>query len=193
MFLDRYSKSIPTDGGSQGTAFAQKVGKAKKNNATDNAKGEKKEFDKEYFKDKPCFKCGKKGHPQSHCPSKDDDDDNSSISSKSRRSSNSGRKPKIKDFENQFNSLKKSFAQLKSAQEDESCSDSSGEMLHFQYASRINGGRSLHEEFVDMTFKQSKKGLRGFDLREVILLDNQSTVDVFCNKKLVRNIRLAPP
>ncbi len=72
------------------------------------------------------------------------------------------------------------------------CSDSSEEMSHFQYESRINGGGSLPREFVDMTFKQSKKGLRGFDLREVILLDNQSTVDVFCNKKIVRNIRLAP-
>jgi hypothetical protein len=134
----------------------------------------------------------KKGHPQSHCPSKDDDDDNSSISSKSSRGSNSGRKPKIKDFENQFKSLKKSFAQLKSAQEDDSCSDSSEEMSHFQYASGTNGGVSLSKEFVDMTFKQSKKGLRGFDLREVVLLDNQSTVDVFCNKKLVKNIHLAP-
>jgi hypothetical protein len=65
-------------------------------------------------------------------------------------------------------------------------------MLHFQYASGTNVGVSLTKEFMDMTFKQSKKGLRGFDLREVVLLDNQSTVDVFCNKKLVKNIRLAP-
>jgi hypothetical protein len=65
-------------------------------------------------------------------------------------------------------------------------------MSHFQYASGTNGGVSLPKEFVDMSFKQSKKGLRGFDLREVVLLDNQSTVDVFCNMKLVKNIRLAP-
>jgi hypothetical protein len=45
---------------------------------------------------------------------------------------------------------------------------------------------------MDMAFKQSKKGLWGFDLREVVLLDNQSTVNIFCNKKFVSNIRLAP-
>jgi hypothetical protein len=30
LFLDRYSKSSPVDGGSQGTAFVQKGGKSKK-------------------------------------------------------------------------------------------------------------------------------------------------------------------
>jgi hypothetical protein len=123
---------------------------------------------------------------------KNDDDDNLSIASKSNRASNSGRKPKIKDFKNQFKSLKKSFAQLKSAQEDDLDSNTSEEMSHFQYGSRINGGGSPTTEFVDIAFKQTKKVLRGFYLREVVLLDNQSTVKVFCNKKFVSNIRLAP-
>ncbi len=127
-----------------------------------------------------------------HCPTKDNDDDNSSISTKSSRTSKLGRKPKIKDFENWFKNLKKSFAQLKSAQEDNSASKSSEEMSHFQYGSRINGGGSLPREFMDMAFKQSKKGLQGFNLREVILLNNQLTVNIFCNKKFVSNIRLAP-
>jgi hypothetical protein len=39
LFLDRYSKSIPADGGSQGTAFAQKAGKVKKDNAKKACKG----------------------------------------------------------------------------------------------------------------------------------------------------------
>ncbi len=134
-----------------------KKGKEKK--GSNKPKAEKKVFEKEYFKDIPCFKCGKKGHPQLHCPTKTNDDDNLSISSKLNRSSKSGRTPKIKDFKNQFKNLKKSFAQLKSAQEGDSGSDSSEEMLHFQYGSRINGGGCLPKALMDVAFKQSKKGL----------------------------------
>ncbi len=191
LFLDRYSKSAPADTALQGTAFAQKGGQPKKGEekkGSDKPKAEKKDFDKEYFKDLPYFKCGKKGHPQSHCPTKTNDDDNSSISSKSNRSSKSGRKPKIKDFENQFKYLKKSFAQLKSAQEGDSNSNSSEEMSHFQYGSRINGGGCLPKALMAMAFKQSMKGLQGFDLRGVVLLDNQSTVDIFCSKEFASNI-----
>jgi hypothetical protein len=160
--LDRYLKSAPADSGLQGTAFVQKGGqpkKGKEKQASDKLKGEKKDYNKAYFKDLPCFKCGKKGHPQSHCPTKDDDDDNLSISTKLSRTSKSSREPKIKDFENQFKNLKKSFAQLKLAQEDNLTSGFREEMLHFQYGSRINGGGSLPLEFMDMVFKQSKKGL----------------------------------
>ena len=174
--------------GSHGTAFAQKGGRSKKGDdkkTPNKSKGDKKDFDREYYKDKPCFKCGKKGHPQSHCTSKDDGDDDSSISSKSSKSSS---KPKLKDFESQFKTLKKSFAQLKSAHEDDSYCESSDEMSHLLFGSKTGGAA----EIVDMTFKQSKKNLRGFDLREVILLDNQSTVDIFCNKSFVHNICLAP-
>jgi hypothetical protein len=90
--------------------------KGKEKKGSDKPKAIKKDFDKEYFKDLPCFKCGKKNHSQWHCPTKINDDNDSSISSKSNRSSKSGGKLKIKDFENQFKNLKKSFAQLKPAQ-----------------------------------------------------------------------------
>ncbi len=183
------------DSGLQETAFAQKGGQTKKGKekkGSNKPQAEKKDFDKEYFKDLPCFKCKKKGHPQSHFPTKTDDDNDLSISSRSSRSSKSGRKPKIKDFENQLKNLKKSFAQLKSAQDGDLDSNSGEGMLHFQYGSRINGGGCLPEGLMDMAFKQSKKGLQGFDLRAVVLLDNQSTVNIFCNKEFASNIRLAP-
>ncbi len=98
----------PAYSGSQGTAFAQKRKQSKKGEekkASDKPQGEKKDFE-EYFKDKPCFKCGKKGHPQLHCPMKDNGDNVSSISSRSCRTSKLGRKPKNKDFKNQFKNLK---------------------------------------------------------------------------------------
>ncbi len=43
-----------------------------------------------------------------------------------------------------------------------------------------------------MAFKHSMKGLQGFDLRGVVLLANQSTVNIFCNKEFVSNIQPAP-
>jgi hypothetical protein len=45
---------------------------------------------------------------------------------------------------------------------------------------------------MDMAFKQSMKGLQGFNLRGVVLLDNQLTVDIFCNKEFISNIHPAP-
>ncbi len=133
--------------------------KGKGNKGSNKPKAIKKDFDKEYFNNLPCFKCRKKGHSQSHCPTKTNDDLILSISSKSNRSNKSDGKPKIKDFENQFKNLKKSFVQLKSAQESDSSSDSSEDMSHFQYGSRINGGGCLPKAMMDMAFKQSMKGL----------------------------------
>ena len=61
----------------------------------------------------------------------------------------------MKDFESQFKTLKKSFAQLKSAHEDDSYSESSDEMSHLLFGSKTGGAA----EIGDMTFKQSKKNL----------------------------------
>ncbi len=146
--VHRRGQYLPRRGGQP------KKGKEKK--GSNKPKAIRKDFDKEYFKDLPYFKCGKKGHPQSHCPTKTNDENNLSISSKSNRSSKSGGKPKMKDFENQF---KKSFVQLKLAQEGNLSSNSSEEMLHFQYGSRINWGGCLPKVLMDMAFKQSMKGL----------------------------------
>ncbi len=154
-------KLAPADSASQGIAFAQKGGRPKKGKekkGPGKPKAEKKDFDKEYFKDLPCFKCGKKGHPQLHCLTKTNDDDDSSISSKSSRSSKSARKPKIKDFKNQLKNLKKSFAQLKSALEGDLDSDSSEEMSHFQYGSRINGGGCLPKSADGYGFQAIQEG-----------------------------------
>jgi hypothetical protein len=54
------------------------------------------------------------------------------------------------------------------------------------------GEGASQKALMDMAFKQSMKGLQGFNLRGVVLLDNQSTVDIFCNEEFVSNIRPAP-
>ena len=42
-----------------------------------------------------------------------------------------------------------------------------------------------------VSLKQSKGKLRDLNLRNVVLLDNQSTMSLFCNKKMVTNIQKA--
>jgi hypothetical protein len=37
-------------------------------------------------------------------------------------------------------------------------------------------------------FQAIKKGLGEFNLRGVVLLDNQLTVDIFCNNKFISNV-----
>ena len=44
---------------------------------------------------------------------------------------------------------------------------------------------------VQVRLKQSKGKQRDLNLRKVFLLENQSTMSLFCNKQLVKNIRKA--
>ena len=44
----------------------------------------------------------------------------------------------------------------------------------------------------DILLKQSKKKFNDLNLREIILLDNQSTMSLFCNERMVSDIKTAP-
>jgi hypothetical protein len=81
---------------SEGTAFAQSSKKKKgdKDKTKSDAAKDPKDFDKEWWKDKECYRCGKKGHPASACsvkPPSDSDDEKSSRSSSSKSSSSLGK------------------------------------------------------------------------------------------------------
>jgi len=122
--LDKFSKTVvPKAIESEGTAFAQDGG---------GRKG--KPFDKEYWKDKECFKCHKLGHPASHCKQKDkDDDDQSIVSTESTKSTVSKLKKEVKKMHKKFAAVHTQLQQLQEAASDASDLESEEEHSHFQF------------------------------------------------------------
>jgi hypothetical protein len=77
QLLDKCTKTnVPKATQSEGASFAQTAGKGKSSKATSRRKysaaGKVKTFDKEYWKDKKCFKSDKTGHPSRHCLNADE-------------------------------------------------------------------------------------------------------------------------
>jgi hypothetical protein len=85
MLMDHYSKTPTAITTLEGTVFAQSGKKKKKGGNMEKkpkAAKDPKDFDKEWWKDKECYRCGKKGHPASACSVKPlSDNDNKSICS----------------------------------------------------------------------------------------------------------------
>jgi hypothetical protein len=81
--LDKYSKTvIPRVTHSESTSFAQKGDRGGGRGNNDNGKvHDSSNYDKNYWKDKECYKCHKMGHPATPFPKKwnSNDDDNSSL------------------------------------------------------------------------------------------------------------------
>jgi hypothetical protein len=177
---------MPKTTQSEGTLFVQKgdrgkeKGTGKGNSGSGKNKG--KPFDKEYWKDKECFKCHKKGHPSLHCDADEDDDDKSSAS----------QAKSVKKLAKDFKSMKKAFTQLqkvKEADSDISDLETSDGDTHFQCVHNDFQFTQVEHEFepqIAKLFKQAwtKKHAK-LDLREIILLDSQSTMDLICNCALV--------
>ena len=74
MLMDHHSKTQTTITTSEGTPFAQKIGRNKKGNKVEEKKFDAdkdlKDYDKVYWQDKKCYKCSKNGHPATACTAK---------------------------------------------------------------------------------------------------------------------------
>ena len=95
------------------------------------------------------------------------------------------------------NTVNTQLAQLKEADDsDLSDSDEDEEVSHFQMSKnqfQFTQIKSNFEPQIAKLFKQSHGGKKfgtkvKLDLKEVLLLDSQSTMDLFCNRALVENV-----
>ena len=214
--LDKYSKStVVSTTPHQGSAFAQEGGQQGGRGGRGRDTRNNKPYDVAYWKDKECYKCKKKGHPANHCKSKTSSSDDRSV--RSSRSSQSLSSQDLKKLRKDLKHSKKSFATLQDRieeLEDEDLTDSdesNEEDSHFQYGSetgfqmvqivsdtyepqdQITGVEQVfHQQFEtrnqEALFNQKNKSKMNLDLRNVILLDSQSTMDLFCNPDMVHKI-----
>jgi hypothetical protein len=181
--LNKYSKTVvvPKMTSCEGSSFAQnggRGGRGGRGRATIT-------FNKEYWKDKTCLNCGEKGPPSSSCTKAAiaNDDDSASIA----RS--------VKKLAKDTKNLKKAFTQLqKTSKQDSdlSGSESEEEDLQFQFSNgfqftqmKVKQTAIKFEPQIAKLSKQTHGTKIKLDLKKVILLDSQSTMDLICDPALV--------
>jgi len=191
-YLDKFPKKTLPAAALEGTAFTQKGGKGGGNGKGTDEKSDKPLYNKKFFADKECFNCGKLGHPADAClnPSKDskadekkkkggkkktDDDDDTSVVSLSKK------------FQKGLRSMQKTLAQIAEKADDNL--DLSEEESHFQFLFAQLQQLKLSHPRTAAVLKQSHPSLHKINMKEMILLDSQSTIDVFYNKKLLGKIK----
>jgi hypothetical protein len=148
-------------------------------------------FDKKYWKDKECYKYHKKGHPATHCTNKPKDDDEKSL--ESTKSNINKLKKNFKTMKKAFTTVNTQLEKLKEADSDISDSETKEETSHFQYDHAFQFA-CIGKQFEPRIAKlfQSNHSNMKLDLKEVILLDSGSTIDLFCNSSMVMNTIKSP-
>ena len=207
--LDKYSKSQPALTISEGSSFTTTSSRASKEGAKRPIS-----FDPDEWKDRTCHHCGEKGHPH-YIHKKNNQQDhkskkrskkkkpspNSSIASRKSTKSQSKSSSTSKSRSKGIDELKKgmsqaftSFAEKLDSLHEENEDDSdltdsdddsepefSGCTLHSEIAG-VDPFKTSHN-FATLTSKQREP-----DLKNVLLLDNQSTIDILCNEDFVTDI-----
>ena len=119
------------------------------------------------------------------CPEAENNADDASISSRSSQAKS------VTNLTKDFKKMKKAFTQLQQLQEsdsDLSDDDDEEQNQHFHIADRVFQFTPLNREFephIDKLFNKAPDFNNNLDLREIILLNSQSTMDLFCNQELV--------
>jgi hypothetical protein len=131
--LDKYSKTdVAKVTQYEGTSFAQRSGRGGGRGGRSGNGKSHDNFDKEYWKDKTCYKCEKKGHPAKKCPKKSNNDNEEKSVVRAASS--------VKKLKKDFKSMKKAFTtvnsqleKLKEADSDLSGSKDDDNQSYFQW------------------------------------------------------------
>jgi hypothetical protein len=183
LLLEQTTKTPTVSSVSEGLSFAQKGGNAaKKSKPNDNK-----------WANKECTHCGKKGHNPDNCFKKKSDKESKESSKSSEPKDSKSKSSNDRDDISVLSGISKQdllktftmVAQQEQLKEELSDSEDDVAPSHFQH-------NFVTREAVTMDYMFKQSTTTDLDLRKVILLDSQSTLDVFCNRNLLKNIRRAP-
>jgi hypothetical protein len=126
------------------------------------------------------------GHPATHCGKKSNSNDDDDSSAAAMVNSVKKLQKDIQSTRKAFTMVNTQLEKLKEAESDISESEGEDEASHFQMDVALQFAQ-VEKEFeprIAKLFKQAGLSVK-INLREVILLDSQSTMDLFCNVALV--------
>jgi len=168
-------------GGRGGTKSGRGQGNASGRGGRGGRSNSSKVYDKEFWKDKTCFKCNKKGHPSNCC----------TLSKKAAAGSN---EDAMSALTNAVMEQNKSMAHMQTMLDERSAADEAAShgANYFQQGFNMTQVVEFPQSIQQVLLEQNHGNSASKNMKNVILLDSQSTMDLFCNPALVTGVHEAP-
>jgi hypothetical protein len=185
--LDKYSKTVFARATqSEGTSFVQRGGRYGFRGGANEKSKDSNTYHTKWWKNKGWYKCHNTGHPSTHCPKKSakEDEDRSMAST----AINVDKiKKDLKYMKKAFTTVNTQIELLNEADSDIYDSEGDEEASHLQMDEALQFAQvdTGFKQRIMKLFKQNHGSKIKLDLRQVILLESQSTMDLFCKSAMV--------